>query len=150
MVAAAVLVVAAGWHATCLGAAEPKPIEPVTSVGEYKFYEGHLTVAVSEDKAGVLQLCVTRTSTRPGKPAESYRSEVQMPKWLQKREPWFIYPESADRVWLFNGKDDLLLHETTDTTSKTIEAGPSIVKTAPQTVRSRLPKGFVEGLERKQ
>ena len=151
MIAVTALVVAAGWHAAGVRAADPKPIEPVTKVGEYKFHDGHLTVAVSEDKAaGGLQLRVTRTNTP--KPGESYRDELQLPKWLQKGQPWLIYPESADRVWLFNGKDDLLLHEMTDTTSKTSSSGadPSIVKAAPEAVRSRLPKGFLEGLERKR
>jgi hypothetical protein len=74
-----------------------------------------------------------------------------LPKWLHKGQPWLIYPESADRVWLFNGKDELLLHEATDTKSKTSSAAadPSIVKTAPEAVRSRLPKAFLEGLERR-
>lgn len=60
---------------------------------------------------------------------------------IKKGTPWFIYPESEVKVWIFNGADKLwrvlFTEEATD-----IANSPEVVKAAPEAVWKRLPEDF--------
>ena len=71
---------------------------------------------------------------------------------------WFVYPESAERVWVFDGRDKLILcvHQfkvqpaSIESSGNISDANKlEVVKSAPAAVRDRLPKAFMDSLKRK-
>ncbi len=123
--------------------------EPITKPGDATLFDGKLKVQVKDDgKTTWFNAAYTGSDGGPhgvSKKAES-----------AKAASWFIFPESANRVWLYQGGDLLTLIEFTDnpvvgvpgTKASTTSLAPGQDKTtaaltnAPKAVLERLPPSF--------
>lgn len=130
----AVVLLALGPGAT---ADDKKPAEFITKAGTYKLFDGKLEVAVTAGAAGT-----SYSFTIPLGGGKSIKHASAKDE-IKKGAEWFIYPESADRVWVFNGAD-LLRMEFMEGNAvvKGSSAVPGLVKAAPEAVRKRLPDEF--------
>jgi len=116
---------------------DKKPAEFITKAGTDKLYDGKLAVTVTAGATGTAY-----TFTQPPRDGKSvdHRSGKDA---IKKGAAWFIYPESADKVWVYT-ETDLAQWEITDekSTVKEASAAPEIVKATPEAVRKRLPDEF--------
>jgi hypothetical protein len=131
---AAVGLLAPGLWAT---ADDKKPAEFITKAGAYKLYDGKLVVTVTAGATGTVY-----EFTRPLGDGQSV-SHGSGKDGIKKGANWFIFPESAGRVWVFTGAE-LVRWEIVggDAEVKEASAAPEIVKAAPELVRKRLPDEF--------
>src|SRR5687767_11697180 len=75
---------------------DKKPAEFITKAGKYKLFDGKLEVAVTERAAGTQYMF-----TRPVKDGSvGHGSDKDA---IKKGASWFIYPESANKVWVYTG-----------------------------------------------
>jgi hypothetical protein len=129
----------------------------VTTVGTHVICAGKVTVRVyeQEDK---LNYRVTRNwSEREGEPVRIHTSGPVEPP-IDQDADWFIYAESPDEVWTFDGRESLILremgrtvpgrdshggiyeiHPHSDFQSNAIQR---IADKAPQALRDSLPEAF--------
>jgi hypothetical protein len=109
----------------------------ITKPGTYKLYGGKLVVTVTKRETG--------TGYMLGRPTDkgSFVEQGSTKDAIKNGADWFIYTESADRVWVFTGTE-LDLWELGDGRSKATSASvvPKIVRAAPEPVRDRLPEVF--------
>ena len=129
-------------------AAEPAT-EPITKPGEATMFDGKLKVQVKDDGT-TTQFDVVYTGTDGGSHGIGKKGESA------KAAGWFIFPESATRVWLYQGGDLLTLIEFADipragakgTRASTASLEPNqegttaALKNAPKAVLDRLPATF--------
>jgi hypothetical protein len=114
----------------------------ITTVGSHRLYRGNLTLDIFEQTGG-LNYRVTRVKQKGPVTAEGVSPKEP---FIQSGADWFAFPESADVVWIFNGRDVLDCVEFKEgsfgTTSSVMK--PEIVAKAPNAVRDRLPKSLLE------
>jgi hypothetical protein len=119
----------------------------ITTVGTHRLYAGKLTLDVFEEKEG-LNYRVTRILEKG-----SVKNQSASPRepFIQYGADWFAFAESADVVWIFNGRDVLNCVELGEGVWRTTDSVvvPDIVNRAPQAVRNRLPNSFLDTSEEK-
>lgn len=138
---------------------EPGSPEVVTKVGAYDdLYTGRLAVTVHPAKAGRHAVAITfRFSGRGG---ETLVTDTFEPSdGVRQGAQWFVYPETEERVWLFDGQGELLLAQCTFAVTRKRKRGETIRATsdvrtsdtdaglvgkAPKAVRDRLPQAFLD------
>jgi hypothetical protein len=123
-------------------------VQPITEHGEHTVFDGKLRVRVAAEDA------VTKfeiTFVRPFGTV-AHQSETQS----AVAKGWFVIAESAGRVWLYRGGDDLYLLEYVDnppggpaggsTSTVGLAAGEKktteLLANAPSSVVQRLPPSF--------
>jgi hypothetical protein len=129
----------------------------VTTVGTHVICAGTVTVRVYEE-ADKLNYRVTRNwSDHEGESVRIHTSGPVEPP-IDEDADWFIYAESPDEVWTFDGRESLILremgppapdreshggiyeiHPDSDFQSNAIQR---IANKAPQALRDRLPEAF--------
>jgi len=118
------------------GCANPTAIDfgskPIQTPGTFHCFRDQLVVKVERAPEGKLDYSVgnKKVAAGPGKPA------------LRERDPWVIFPEAADRVWIFDGAKDVTLIEiSTEGASKftSSQVVPDILIRAPAEFRRLLP-----------
>jgi hypothetical protein len=118
----------------------------ITTVGTHNLYEGKITVKI-EEVSGRLDSFIKRN-----KMADETR-EFGMWGPLNPRikmdAPWFVYAESADEAWWFDGAKRLYLLSFSDRRPNYGAGGiyqidAKHLKIAPKEVQDRLPKAFKE------
>ena len=117
---------------------DPEAANVLNKVGERRYYHGVLVLKVYEDR-GKLTYRVTRVH---GSGAGSAGPSVAA---IEPDSGWFLFPESANKVWIFDGDDALMLDEFDGlgkTTYSCSKGNPGLVNKAPNVVRERLPKSF--------
>lgn len=138
--------------------ADNKAPELIVTAGKCVAHGGRVTVEIAPAKDGRLAVEIGfKLVAGPAQQGATFRPV----KGLWEGEKWFVYPEAADRVWVFNGKDELLLYEYRFTQDQpnsirgegkavSSDALPAVVKDAPKAVQDRLPPAFLNGLPRKK
>jgi hypothetical protein len=118
----------------------------ITTVGTHKLYGGKITVKI-EEANGKLDSFIKRNKME-GETRE-------LPTWgplnprIKKEAPWFVYTESADEAWWFDGDKHLYLlpfsgrrHEYEAGGLYQLDAKHLTI--APKAVLDRLPETFKE------
>ena len=109
----------------------------ITEFGEYKPFNGKLTLKVSEGD-GQLTLSITPSSG-------SHRTfALNLP--TKKGAFWLVYPEAVNKVWFF--RDPALL-EWTEQGNTNTATGHSDLERAPKALLDALPKDVRQRLQRK-
>lgn len=76
----------------------------ITGTGEYTLFENALTVRVWEQDGKIgWSMRRTQSGEDPGTFGTPSMSRVR------KDSPWFVFPESANRIWLFDGVGTIVL-----------------------------------------
>lgn len=127
-------------------AADKDAPEFITKPGEYKLYDGKVVIRVkAEDK--VLRFGITYASPNGSLEVSSMRA-------TDKAGGWFIFPASANEVWLYQGGELLQLDEfkaakgpggSDQHSTTTVDAAATaadLLKRAPKAVVDRLPASF--------
>lgn len=114
----------------------------MSTVGTRSRHEGKLTLKVYE-QAGKLNYRVCRDGIGGG--AEQGPSKAS----IEKGSPWFIFSESADEVWIFDGRESLILRPFHDRRPGYSNGGfyevpkeRSTLDTMPKALRDHLPETF--------
>jgi hypothetical protein len=114
---------------------EPGPDRFITSLGVYSLYDGKLTIKVYK-KAGKINTRMIR---------ENDDREPSEPP-IEDGKSWFVYPSSADQVWIFDGRNALFVYEPDEAPGNYVfikaDATHKILKRAPKEVLDRLPMSF--------
>ena len=132
---AGILVLTLGSAATADG---KKPAELITKAGTHKLYDGKLVVTVTEGVTGTQY-----KFTRPFGDGRLIGYGSAKKDAIKKGTDWFIYPASAEKVWVFTGTELLQVAISYEgTVVKGASVVPAIVKAAPELVRKRLPDEF--------
>jgi hypothetical protein len=121
-------------------ASDPKKDEIITKFGEYKPFDGKLSLTVSE-KDGKLSLAATHSS----KPKNTVTT------FLPSKEGafWLVYPETATKIWFFREPDAVSLEFTEQGSNTSTYTGASVLKEVPRAVIDALPKEVRERLKGK-
>jgi hypothetical protein len=121
-------------------AADEKMSDPITKFGEYTVLDGNLILKVSEGD-GKLTLSLKLKS----KPNEEFSTSLTR----EKGTFWLVYPETANKVWLFQNTT-LWVKEVTQNGSK-LEAisGSEVLKKAPKKLLDAIPKEVRDRLKGK-
>jgi predicted methyltransferase len=127
-------------------AAEPDKKEVITSVGKQSVSNGKLMISVAEEKGDLVFQLVRAVSG--GK-----ATEILNPKLKAKGAVWAVYPENADRVWVFYA-DSLYRWEfeenpTGHRSSGKVFTGDEAIKNAPEKLLKALPGEHVQKLKGK-
>ena len=111
----------------------------ITSTGTFKLFNKKMTVDVVEN-LDIPEGRISYTVTRGGATAELTWKDAP----IQRGSPWFIYPASADSVWVYHGDvKNVLLFEYSEQdntfkfTSNQVVA--DLVRKAPPAFLDRLP-----------
>jgi hypothetical protein len=118
----------------------------VKTVGTHTLYGGKLTLKIEETK-GKLDSYVTRKRTK------GETDDVEATGWgpinpkIEKNANWFIYSESADEAWWFDGVKRLYLMTFDDHRPEFAAGGlyqidRKSLRMIPKEVQDRLPKSF--------
>jgi hypothetical protein len=134
------LLIAASGFAGANQADDVKAGGVITKLGEYKAFDGKLTLKVAEAD-GKLTLNIT-PSSRP-------KSNFALSLPSKKDAFWLVYPETANKVWFFR-TSDLVEWELTDQgTNTTTSTGQGVLKAAPSALLDALPKEVLDKLKSK-
>ena len=119
----------------------PKQDSVITDVGERFFFGRNLNVKVYEERGKLKYALVRKFQDKELTHSKSTE--------LAKEGGWFIYPESADSVWLFDGVNKLISMRFKEVDGMTQSyAGASTLPSAealkdvPQVVIDRLPESL--------
>lgn len=153
----ALLSVAVGFVSVAAADEKAQPVEPITTKGDHTAHGGRVFVYVRSAEGGIHRVSVGFASVS-GKKYPDFCTEI-CPA-VREGTPWFVYPESAERVWVFNGADELRLHEgrfsddgkSFRSEGKTTSAkdDPSVIKLAPKGMTDRLPKSYLDSFKEKR
>jgi hypothetical protein len=114
----------------------------ITTTGSHTITRGKLSFDIYEDKGRInLRLC---QKSAPGGGWEKF-GPTKPP--FEKGANWFVYPETPERFWVFDGRDGLELwwarrSPVSPGGIASCQVVPEIVKEAPERVRALLPKAF--------
>jgi hypothetical protein len=119
----------------------------VTTVGTHKLFGGKITLKI-EEVDGKLDSYVNRNREK-GEFRKTGGWGPLNPR-IKKGAPWFIYAESADEVWWFDGDSHLHLmpfenHRAGFADGGIYQIGRKQMQMVPREVQDRLPKAFKEG-----
>jgi hypothetical protein len=143
---------------TTVKGADEKTPEMFVTAGKYTSHGGRVIVEISPAKEGRL---VFEVGFKFVLGLNETSNVTRLDTGLWEGEKWFMYPETGSRVWVFNGKDELLLFECKHTVDEmnsisgvarnvSSNSNPAIVKEAPKVVQDRLPQAFLNSLQRKK
>ena len=102
----------------------------IYSPGEYVIVPDALSVRTASEPDGLFFDFRTPTGT-----SRSFSPSVSL------TDPWFLYVESEERVWIHDGKDELALYEVTEDLEAhyTLESSSWILDQVPPEVADQLP-----------
>ncbi|MFO0805182.1 MAG: hypothetical protein U0791_18915 [Gemmataceae bacterium] len=135
-------------------AADPL-VDPITKPGEQTRFNGKVQVRVADDGT------TTSFAVVFARPSATVGSQIEAKSAVAKG--WFVFVESADRVWLYQGSESLTLLEYEDNppggptggrhSSVSLVPGgehtAAALAKAPKSVRERLPDAFKAPARRK-
>jgi hypothetical protein len=111
---------------------------PITGVSTNSFFGGELTVRVFATNKDVFRYEVVRTTAGPI--GESFPVAAH----LMANAGWMIYPITPDTVWVFVGKEPLLLFHFNATTKQwdveRSDEDPDLPSRAPNEFKLRFPQ----------
>ena len=124
----------------------------VTTVGTHTLNEGRLTFKI-EEVNGKLDSHVTRNRVE-GDTREPEGWGPLNPR-IKTDASWFIYADSPDEVWWFDGDSHLYMmifgdHRPRFARGGIYQMGQNNLQMAPQEVQDRLPKAFKKGSEKEE
>jgi hypothetical protein len=110
----------------------------VRSPGRYLLDQAGSTLQISQNPSGVLTLevkWIEGNSTSSVSPANRLRASG-----------WFVYPESSQRIWVFDGQSSgiLIMHSPSET--KLEEWSKAVLAACPPQVMEALPREAKEKL----
>ena len=113
---------------------------PIDAPGTFHCFNDQLVIKVVESTGDKLNYSVANKKISAGLADHA----------LQKSASWFIFPQSIDRVWIFDGVKDVTLIEfygeggTKFTSSQIV---PELLNQAPPEFLRELPAGFAQGAQ---
>jgi len=113
---------------------------PIDGPGTFNCFNDQLVIKVVESTGDKLNYSVGNKKISAG-PAEHA---------LQKSAPWVIFPESLDKVWVFDGVKDVTLIELySDGGAKftSNQIVPELLKRAPTELVRKLPADIAQGAQ---
>jgi len=113
---------------------------PIDAPGTFSCFNDQLVIKVVESTGDKLNYSVANKKISAG-PAEHA---------LQKSAPWVIFPESLDKVWVFDGVKDVTLIELySDGGAKftSNQIVPELLKRAPTELVPKLPADIAQGAQ---
>ena len=114
--------------------------EVVTTLGTHRFFDNRLSVELSETDGKIY----CRIKQTPG-----FGEVGPIKPLFDKQTKWFVYPQSQNEIWTFDGRDYLILiafnddHPGNVSWSQSGHMGANGRK-LPKIVRDQLPKEFLE------
>jgi hypothetical protein len=125
-----VLALAVLLLASCSKSGAPGP-SIISAPGSYSYFRGAITVTVTAATNGAVNFRF--------KHGESEAAPPRSP--LRAGQPWFISVTSPTNAWVFDGRKDLYEYEfrATGIKSRSSQRVPELIRSAPQSVRDRLP-----------
>jgi hypothetical protein len=110
---------------------------PLTAPGAFRCFNNQLLVTVHNAADGKLSYSVENARVGVGSATPT----------LKAGAPWMIFPDAIDKVWIFDGKDDVTLVEiypndgTKFTSSQVV---PELMSRAPTDFVDLLPASFTQ------
>src|SRR4051794_34098659 len=83
------------------GRKESKADKFITRVGAYTLHGGQLTIKVASEKEKKIRWSVIKVFTDERKTRTEHSTNEPL---IREGSPWFIYPASADAVWIYDGQ----------------------------------------------
>jgi hypothetical protein len=121
--------------------AAPEQVRFITAAGEHSFFGNDLRIKVYLETGRLKHSIIRKFQGKEG--------SISTNTELGKEKGWFIYPESADSVWLFDGVNGLtrVRFAEVDGISETYAGyhslpGSEALKDVPQAVIDRLPESL--------
>jgi hypothetical protein len=108
----------------------------IDTPGTFSCFNDQLVIKVVESIGDKLNYSVGNKKISAGPPEHA----------LLKSAPWIIFPESIDKVWIFDGGNDVMLIElSSDGGAKftSNQVVPGLLKRAPAELLRKLPAGIV-------
>jgi hypothetical protein len=134
---------------------EPLPPPFITALGSHRLFDGKLTLHMIEEGDFVIYKFEESPRIINNSDVKGTRQLTSSPTKpsIKKGAKWFVFPISADEVWIYEGGDKITLYTTVDPESKkhhqngfyiTSDGNPDIMKQAPKEFLTRLPKSMKE------